>query len=190
MNDDVVLLSRHKLDVDAFYKLGEAGVLGQDDRVELINGELLDMAPIGNHHANSVNGLNESLVLAFSGRGIVSVQNPVTLDRYNVPQPDFTVFRYRADRYWTGHPSTPADVLLLIEVADSSIQYDRTVKLPLYARAKIPEYWIVDLGRRMVDVYREPDGGTYASLRSYGPAETVTLSAAPDIGIALDLVFG
>ncbi len=168
MDDDAVMLTRHKLDVDAYSKLGEAGVLGQDDRVELLNGELIDMPPIGDDHMDAVNGLLETLVLPFSGRGIVSVQNPVKLDQYNVPQPDLAVFRYRADRYRTGGRPTPADVVVLIEVSDSSIRYDRTVKLPLYAAAGIAEYWIVDLGRRTLDVHREPVADGYSSVRSYG----------------------
>lgn len=190
MDDPDLVLTRHRLNVDDYHRMAEVGILGEDDRVELIGGELIDMAPIGQDHAATVNGLTRTLVIAFGERAIVSVQNSVRLNRFNEPQPDVTIFRPRADDYRTGAPPGPADVLLLIEVADSTLRYDRIVKLPLYAQAGIPEVWIVDLRRRVVDVHRAPSGDAYAVVETYGPDDIVTLSQAPDIAVGLRRVMG
>jgi Uma2 family endonuclease len=189
MDDTDLVPTRHRLNVDDYHRMAEAGILGEDDRVELIDGELIDMAPIGQGHAGVVNGLNHALFMAFGGQAIVSVQNPLRLDRLNEPQPDVVILRPRDDFYQHGARPGPADVLLLVEVADSSLRYDRTVKLPLYARAGIGEVWIVDLRRRVVDVYRTPAGGGYATIETHGPEDTVTLGLAPEIAVALRRVF-
>ncbi len=189
MPDTGELLVRHKLDVDAYHRMGEAGIFAPEDRVELIEGEVIDMPPIGLDHAASVDGLTETLILAASGRAIVSVQNPVRLDRHNEPQPDFAVSRLRADRYRTKRAG-PDDILLLVEVSDSSLRFDRKVKLPLYARAGIAEVWIVDLQRRVVEAHRLPAGDLYAEVTSYGPGDTIALSLAPEISVSLGQVFG
>ena len=125
MDDAGVLPARRKLTGDDYRRMGEAGIFGEGDRVELIDGQLIDMAPIGQSHAGLVNGLTEALVMACAGRAIVSPQNPVRLDRTSEPQPDLAVLRRRADFYATGEPPGPADTLLLIEVADSSLRFDR-----------------------------------------------------------------
>ena len=137
---------------------------------------------------SSVDGVMEALMLACQGRAIVRVQGPVRLSGFSEPQPDLTVMRLRPDRYRSGHPQ-PADVLLMVEVSDSSLRFDRTVKLPLYARAGIPEFWIVDLGRRMLDAHRTPSGDGYRSMRSYGAGERVALAMAPEIELSLQRVF-
>ena len=139
MDDADLVPTRHRLTVDDYYRMAEAGILGEDDRVELIDGELIDMASVGPDHIATVNGLTSVLVMACRDRAIVSVQNLARLDRFSEPQPDVTLFRPRADNYRTGARPGPADVLLLVEVADSSLRYDRAVKLPLYARAGIGE---------------------------------------------------
>ena len=186
---DVVLM-RHKLDVGAYHRMAEAGVLGEHDRVELIDGELIDMAPIGQGHAGAVNRLNQMLVLAFAGRAIVANQNPLRLDEQNEPQPDFTVLRHRADFYAAGDYPGSADVLLLIEVSDSSLRFDLAVKLPLYARALIPEVWIVDVRRRIVDVYRSPRGGEYSEMATHQRGDVLCPSLTPEVRLTLDQVFG
>jgi Uma2 family endonuclease len=127
--------------------------------------------------------------MACGDRAIVSVQNSVRLNRFTEPQPDVTLFRPRADNYRTGAPPGPADVLLVFEVADSTLRYDRAVKLPLYARAGIGEVWIVDLRRRVVDVHRTPAGAEYATVETHGPDDTVTLAVAPEILVELRRVF-
>lgn len=189
MDDASNVLTRHKLDVGEYYRMAEAGILGEDDRVELIDGEIIDMAPIGESHAATVGRLNQALVLAFGENAIVWPQNPVRIDRLNEPQPDFAVLRPRADFYEGGKPG-PAEILLLIEVADSSLAYDRTVKLPLYARSGIGEVWIVDLKRRVVDAYRQPGSDGYAAATTYRPGETIPLTLAPTVRIEVTQIFG
>lgn len=189
MDDAALVLTRHKLHVDDYFRMVDAGILGKQDRVELIDGEIIDMAPIGQGHEAIVNGLNRALVIACGDRAIVGTQNSLRLDRLNAPQPDFTVLRPRPDFYATGDRPGPNDVLLLVEVSDSSLRYDRTVKLPLYAKAGIPEYWIVDLKRRVVDAHRTPSRTGYDELTTHQPGDTVALTAAPHITIKLDLFF-
>ena len=190
MDDTGLAPARHRLDVDTYHRMAGAGIFGEDDRIELIDGDLIDMAPIGQGHAAAVAGLNEALVMACAGRAIVSPQNPVLLDRSSEPQPDLAVLRRRADFYATGERPGPADVLLIVEVADSSIGFDRSVKLPLYARAGIPELWIVDIKRRALDAYRVPDGDFYRERTTHRAGEQVALAAAPEIVVRLDLMFG
>lgn len=188
MDDAAVMPARHKLDVHDYERMVLVGILGERDRVELIRGEIMDMAPIGQGHEGWVNALNQALVLACHGKAIVSVQNSIRLDRWSVPQPDFAVFRYREDFYLDGRRPNPADALLLIEVADSSLRYDREVKLPLYAEAGIREYWIADLQGRVVNAYRQPEGNRYVEEMTCRGGDQVALSAAPDIVVALPVV--
>jgi Uma2 family endonuclease len=132
------LLRRHRLTVSEYHKMGEAGILGPHTRVELIDGEIIDMAPIESRHAGTVNMLVERLGKATGDRAILAVQNPLVLNDYWEPQPDVMLLRLRPDHYRNSHPGA-ADVLLLIEVAESSAGYDRNAKLPGYARHGIPE---------------------------------------------------
>ncbi len=167
---------RHRLTVRDYHRLGEAGILGEDDRVELLEGQLVDMSPIGPRHSLAIDTLNELLVMAFAGRASVRVQNPITLDDSSEPQPDFTLVR----RPWRGYPDAhpgPGDVLLLVEVADSSIDFDRGAKLELYARAGIREFWIVDLTTDGVLVHRDPDGRHYASVTRVEPSGVLEVAA-------------
>jgi Uma2 family endonuclease len=190
MDDVSILPARHRLDVDDYHRMADAGILGKHDRVELIDGELIDMAPIGQGHAAIVSRLTRALVMAGDRISIVWPQNPVQLDRYSEPQPDLAILRYRADFYETGEPPGPADVLLLIEVADTSLAFDRRVKLPLYARAAIAEFWIVDVQRRVLEVHRKPAGDGYAETTTYRSGDQLALALAPGIVVELDLVFG
>ena len=189
MTDASLAPTRRKLDVDAYCRMAEAGIFAPDDRVELIDGEIIDMAPIGQEHAGVVNSLTRALVIACGERAIVSPQNPVRLDPLNEPQPDFAVLRPRSDFYATGERAGPGDVVLLIEVSDSSLRFDREVKLPLYARSGIGELWLVDLKRRVVDAYRRPEGVTYKEQATYRPGDAVALALAPEITVRLELAF-
>ncbi len=137
-----------------------------------------------------VGGLNEALVIACAGRAIVWPQNPIRLERLSEPQPDLAVLRRRADFYAIGERPGPTDVLLLVEVADSSLRFDRTVKLPIYARNGIVEVWIVDLHRGVVDAYRSPVGETYGEATTHQAGKRVALAAAPEIVVQLNLTFG
>lgn len=190
MDDATVVPARRKLGVNEYHRMVGASIFGEDDRIELIDGDLIDKAPIGQGHAAIVSGLAEALFMACVGRAIVWPQNPIRLDNLNEPQPDLAVLRRRSDFYATGEQPGPADVLLLVEVADSSLGFDRNVKLPLYARAGIAELWIVDLKRRLLDAYRTPAGDGYRETTTHQPGDQLALVLAPDIVVKLDLVFG
>jgi Uma2 family endonuclease len=176
--------SRHRLDVDAYYKMAEAGILTRAHRVELIDGEIIDLNAIGSPHAALTNRLVRQFARAAAdGLALVSVQNPLRLDDFNEPEPDLVLLRPRPDDYRASHPSD-ADALLLIEVSDTSLVYDRGRKLALYAQFDVPEVWIVDLAGAAVEVFRQPKEGAYASQerRTSG-----TLSPALLPGVAIDV---
>ncbi len=147
--------ARHRLNVDAYYKMAEAGILAKTDRVELIDGDIIDMVPIGSGHSGHTNWLITAFARAASGDVLLTVQTPLRLDAYNEPQPDVMLLRPRADHYKARHPAA-ADVLLLVEVSDSSLAYDRDTKLALYARFGVPEVWIVNIPGGALEVYRTP----------------------------------
>lgn len=147
--------SRHLISADAFHRMGETGILGPQDRVELIDGEIIDMSPIGALHAAIVARLTSHFSQVLGGQAIVWCQNPLRLDDFSEPEPDIAILRPRADFYTTAHPG-PADVLFVIEVADTSLAYDLGTKVPLYARHGIPEVWVIDAATRQIRVFREP----------------------------------
>jgi Uma2 family endonuclease len=160
-------VTRRPLTVAEYHRMGEVGILTRDDRVELIEGELIAMSPIGSVHAGTTNTLTRRLVRVVGDRGIVAVGNPVQLDDLSEPQPDFAVLKPRDDDYRRATPR-PDEVLLIIEVADSSLAYDRNVKRSLYARHGIPEFWIVNIVAGEVEVCRSPEGEEYASVSRVG----------------------
>jgi len=180
--------ARHRLDVDAYYKMAETGILTREGRVELIDGEIIDMNPIGSPHASIAKRLIQLFAhVAAAGKVVVSVQDPLRLDAYNEPEPDFLLLRPPADIYRASHPGA-ADVLLLVEVSDSSLAYDRGRKLALYAQFGVPEVWIVDLAGSAVEIYRGPKEGAYSlTERRTGGSLTPDLvpSAAIDIAALL-----
>lgn len=171
--------------VDEFHRMGEAGILGEDDRLELIDGEIIAMTPIGPGHAGCVNRLTALLAGRVGSRAVLAVQNPVFLGEHAEPQPDVVLLKPRPDFYSHSHPAAQ-DVLLVIEVADSSADYDRTVKVPHYARAGIPEVWIVDLPQRVVEVYRKPEDGEYREHLAVGSGADLRLPGLPGAQIAAD----
>jgi Uma2 family endonuclease len=173
---------------DEYYALAEAGILGPEDRVELIEGEIYRMAPIGNPHAGCVNRLvHRFSALTTAGRAVLSPQNPVNLTDISEPQPDVTLLRPRKDFYGEGHP-TPEDILLLVEVADSSIGFDRGTKLPLYARCGIPEAWLVDLIKGVLEVHRDPARDGYRSVQRLRQGDRIAPQAFPDFVIAVESI--
>lgn len=182
-------VARRMLTVAEYHRMGEVGILTERDRVELIEGELIAMAPIGSNHSGTVNGLNRLLVRVVGDNGVVSVQNPVQLDDRSEPQPDFMVLRPRADDYRQSTPR-PDDVLLVIEIADSSLGYDRAVKRPLYASRGIPEFWIVNLAAGEVEVCRTPVGNDYASVSRAGRDDVLEISMLPGAVIPVGALLG
>jgi Uma2 family endonuclease len=177
-----VPLRRYRFTVFDYHRMAEAGILGEDDRVELIDGEIIDMGAIGSRHAGCVNRLNRILTRELGDRAVVGVQNPVRLSDLSEPQPDVGVMKPRQDGYGARHPA-PSDVLLIIEVADSSLPVDTEVKAPLYATAGIPEFWIVDLEGAAVDVFRDPVAARYETQVRAGRGESVTPLAFDDVVI-------
>ena len=178
-----------RFDVDDYYRMAAAGILTPEDRVELIEGEIVDMAPIGSEHAATTDILNELVTRAVAtAQAQVRVQGPLRLDRRNEPQPDLLLLRPRADRYRATHP-TAADVLLLIEVADSSLAFDRGQKLALYARHGVPEVWIVDLVGRAIEICRTPSATGYAERRRLSEGD-LTPALVPGLTISLAELLG
>jgi len=172
----------YRFTVENYHRMAEVGILDADERVELLRGEVVVMTPIGGPHAFSVNRLTRVLHDAVGPRFYVSIQNPVAIDAHSEPQPDLVLARPDPDRYRESHPR-PDDVLLLVEVADTSLDKDRKVKLPLYAEAGIVEVWIVDLNARAVEVCRDPTGGEYRDVHRFQPGDAITLHALPEVTV-------
>jgi Uma2 family endonuclease len=179
---------RHRFTRRDYYRLGEAGILGRDDRVELLEGQLVDMSPIAPRHAIVTENLTALFVTAFAGRARVRCQLPVVLNDGSEPQPDLALVQ----RPWRGYPHThpgPDDIFLLIEVADSSLDFDRTVKVELYARAGIREVWIVDLTTDLVFLHRGPSGGGYDSVVRVETPAALGVESLPGVTIPVAEVF-
>ncbi len=169
--------------------MGEAGILRQSDRVELIDGEIVQMTPIGASHAGCVNRLNRLFVLTAGDRAVITVQNPISIPPRSELQPDLALLRPRADLYARAHPE-PADVWLVVEVADTSAAFDRAVKIPVYAQANVPEVWLVDLPSERVEVYRRPAQGGYADTHVAARGQRIRCQAFPDLDLSVDDVLG
>jgi len=171
-------IARRLLTRADFHRMGTAGILTEDDRVELLNGELIEMTPIGPRHAAAVRRLDRLFNRRLGALAVISVQNPIALGEYSEPQPDVAVLRPRADEYRTEHPA-PRDVLLIVEVMDSSRDFDRGEKLQSYARAGIREIWLLDLAAETLDVNRQPAGTTYRSSAQLTRGQRVQIAALP-----------
>ena len=156
---DMTGVVRHRFTVDEYLRMAKAGVL-EDARVELLRGEIIEMSPIGSPHASHVTRIDRFFQRLGGDHFMVRCQCPTIVEEHSVPEPDLALVKWRDDYYAKRHP-TPEDVLLLVEVSDSSVDKDRRLKLSLYAEAGIPEYWIVDVTRKVVEVYRQPSGDRY-----------------------------
>jgi Uma2 family endonuclease len=181
-------LPRHKFTADEYEQLGRSGIFTEDDRVELLDGDVVEMSPLGPRHVRSVNRINMLLAPRLVGQAIVQVQSSLKLDVHWEPQPDVAVLRLREDDYASGLP-TGADVLLLIEVVDSSRDYDRA-KLPAYARSGIPEVWLVDLPEQVLLSHRQPVGPEYRLHQALRIGESITPQALPRQEFSVDLILG
>lgn len=182
------MLLKHRFTVEQYREMGAAGILKEDDRVELIDGEVVRMSPIGGRHAAVVNRWTGFLVQALGKRAIVAIQNPVQLPPHSEPQPDVAVLKPRQDCYET--LPKPEDVLLLIEVADTSLAVDREVKGRLYAEHGIREYWVVNLEADRFEVHRSLKDGKYTDVRTFGRGETISPEAFPDLRVEVDRILG
>lgn len=183
-------LKTRRFTIDEYYRMAEAGILSEDDRVELIQGEIVEMPPIGSHHAGTVASIDSLFSSRLGNRVIVWVQNPLRLRFVESEfQPDVVLLRPRPDFYRQSHPGAQ-DVYLVIEVADTSLEKDRHVKLPLYARAGVPEAWIVDLTANRVEVYRQPTPDGYREARVLQRGESLTIEAFPDLTLSVDDLLG
>ncbi len=177
-------IKRRQISVDEYYRMAEVGLIGPDERVELIEGEIIDMAPIGSDHASFVIQLNGLLVKAVQDKGFVSVQNPIRLSNRSEPEPDFAVLKPRADFYRKQLPIA-ADTLLVVEVCNTSERYDREIKLPLYASHGIPEAWIISIEHKTLSIYRTPTDDRYQYEQTTDAPGMITLFAVPEVSVDL-----
>ena len=184
-----VVLKRRLFTVDEYYRMAAAGILTEDDRVELLEGEIVEMTPIGSRHGGTVKHLIAIFTSRLGSRVIVGAQDPVQLSRDSEPQPDLALLKPRPDFYRTSHPG-PGDVLLIIEVADASVEGDRRVKVPLYAKAGIPEVWLFDVNAERIEVYRTPTSDGYRDVRVLRRGESLAPGAFPDLALAVDDLLG
>jgi Uma2 family endonuclease len=184
-----VQVVKRSFTVAEYRRMVEVGILSEDDRVELIDGEIIEMSPIGNRHAASVDVLGE-ITRERLGRGvIVRVQNPIQLDDFSEPQPDVSILKRRDDFYRHAHPR-PEDVLLVIEVSDTTLEYDRKVKVPLYARAGIPEAWVVNIPEESIEVYTDLAAGAYQTVISHVRGEEVQSRSLAALRVSVAEVLG
>ncbi len=184
-----IQLTPRRFSADEYHQMIEAGVFGQDERLELIDGEIVQMSPIGDRHAACVRRLNELLSHLSAGRFIVDVQDPIIVDPAYAPQPDVALLRPRADYYASQTPTTD-DCLLVIEVADTSAEYDRQIKVPRYARGRLPELWLVDLEREVVVVYQQPVGDAYQRRQVFRRGDTLALGSFQGPGVPVQSLLG
>ena len=183
--DAPVRYSPHRFTVDEYYRMAETGILDEDDRVELIDGQILVMEPISPEHGGHTIALNRLFSSLVSDRAIIGVQNPIQIDEYNHPQPDVVLCKLHDDLYKRNHPK-PSDILLIVEVAWTSAARDRRLKIPLYARAGILEFWLVDIPHRMLEVYTEPSDDSYDRVARLRAGSSVRLTAFDDVEVRVE----
>lgn len=188
--EEMALPLTHRFSIDDFLRMAETGILHDDDRVELIEGEIVEMSPIGPPHQGVVDWFTRAFITRLGERAIVRIQGPISIPKWSMPQPDVIVLVARADFYRKGHPEPPGDVALVIEVSDSTVAYDRRVKLPLYARSGVTEAWIVDLPAGLVQVCREPGPHGYGFSVEVLPGGTVSPLAFPDVTLEVADILG
>ncbi|MBM4257206.1 MAG: Uma2 family endonuclease [Deltaproteobacteria bacterium] len=188
LNTTTDVLQRHRFTVAEYHRMAETGMFAPEARVELIEGEIIDMPPIGSPHAGTVDYIADAASVACRGQAMVRVQNPVFLDQHSQPQPDIALLRPRSDHYRSSHP-TPADVFLIVEVSDSSLAYDTQIKLPLYARHGIPEVWLADLSNQRFLVHRTPTATGYQDVQTLTDLSAVSPLLLPGVTIDLSDLF-
>ena len=180
-----VELQKRPFSVDEYYQMAESGILTESDRVELIEGEIVQMTPIGSRHGACVKKLIKVFTNMIGGEEILSVQDAVRLDEFSEPEPDIALLKERDDFYAESHPG-PGDVLLIVEVADASVRYDREVKVPLYAKAGIPEVWLVNLPDKSIETYRKPVESGYAETSILRKGQVLSPTAFSELEIRVE----
>jgi Uma2 family endonuclease len=163
-----------------YYQMMESGIIREGEKVELILGQIFTMSPKGTRHTLCTRNLFKQLLILLGERADVQSQDPITLPNHSEPEPDIVIARLRSDDYINSHPS-PADIILVIEVADSTIRFDREIKAPLYAAAGISEYWIVNLIDNRLEIYRQPEGSIYSSIEIITPPRLINLPLFSEI---------
>jgi Uma2 family endonuclease len=171
-----------------YYGMMESGIIREGERVELILGQIFTMAAKGTRHTVSTTRLIEELPRLLQRRAIVRCQDPITLPNHSEPEPDIVIARLRSDDYVNSHPS-PEDIILVIEVADSTIKFDRDTKAPLYAAAGIGEYWIINLVDDRLEIYRQPEGNIYTSIEIVTPPRSIRLPHFSEISLNISDFF-
>jgi Uncharacterized protein conserved in cyanobacteria len=182
-----VQIQRRLFTVQEYHLMGDAGIFSNNERVELIEGEIIEMAAIGKRHAARVDRLADFFYELVRRRAIIRVQNPICLDDKSEPQPDIALVQRRTDFYEESLPNSE-DILLLVEVSDSTIDYDRDVKVPNYARSGIQEVWLWDLEVNCLEVYRDPTANGYSSMQQFAGGEMVSPLAFPDFEVSINLI--
>jgi Uma2 family endonuclease len=180
-----VTVSKKRFTADEYQQMGQVGILSEDDRVELIDGEIIAMTPIGPRHCASVDRMTRAFVTKAGESAIVRMQGSVRLNFQSEPEPDLVLLRPRTDFYASAHPG-PADILLIVEIAQTSIDYDRDFKGPFYARNAVHEYWLADLNEKVLKCFSTPRNGAYQTVRQYERGQSVAPLLLPDCVIPVD----
>ena len=184
-----ITIARRRFTVAEYHRMAEAGILRYKERVELIEGEIVDMTPIGRRHMACVDRLTRFFVRGVGDEAIVRVQGSLRLHEHSEPEPDLVILRPRAD-FYAESDAGPADALLIVEVADTSEHYDRQVKVPLYARAGIPEVWVVDLTAATVTAYRGPSATGYTEAIVATGTDELSPLAFPELSLSAARILG
>ena len=182
-------VTKKLFNVDEYYRMLDAGILTENDRVELIEGEIIQMSPIGNRHMSCVDRATDLFVSAFKGRAVVSIQHPLRLNKYNEPQPDIVVLKPRAD-YYASKSHTPEDTFFAVEVSDTTLRYDTKVKLPIYARTGVAEVWIENLQEDLLLVFRKPAGINYNTQLTLRRGDSISPLAFGDVVLKVEELLG
>jgi Uma2 family endonuclease len=188
MESPIFTLRQRSITLAEYHKMAEVGILTEDERIELLHGQIIPMSPVGSKHSTCVKRLNRLFSRSVGDRAIISVQDPIQIPEQSEPEPDVALLYPPLTTYETRHP-LPDEVMLVIEVSDSSLLKDHTIKLPLYASAGMPEVWLIDLPQQQVEVYTKPQDDIYTLRRLVRKGETITLVAL-DLAVSVDEVFG
>lgn len=182
-------LITRKFTVEEYEKMATEGIIKPDEKVELIRGEIIKMSPMGTRHAACIARLTQLLYRKFGDLILLGVQNPIRLNNNSQPEPDLSLLIPRADFYVAAYPC-PQDIYLIIEVSDSTLDYDRYTKIPLYAEANIQEVWIINLKEECLEVYRHPLNGSYQAMQKYYRGESIFIESFPEIELTLTEILG